>query len=112
VGRGLPAPLLVKYFERDGAQWRLKPVIRDMVTFFELNLAGPWPTMEPFDLVFMRNVLIYFDTPTKKEILGKVRRLMRPDAYMFLGGAETTFNLDDGFAREMTDRVSYYRLAR
>jgi len=112
VGRGLPAPLLVKYFERDGAQWRLKPEIREMVGFFELNLAGPWPAMEPFDVVFMRNVLIYFDTDTKRQILGKIKRLLRPDGYLFLGGAETTFNIDDGFVRETSDRVSFYRLAR
>jgi chemotaxis protein methyltransferase CheR len=112
VGRGLPAPLLVKYFERDGALWRLRPEIRDMVGFFELNLAGPWPSMEPFDVVFMRNVLIYFDTDTKRQILGKIKRLLRPDGYLFLGGAETTFNIDDGFVRETSDRVSFYRLGR
>ncbi len=110
VSRGLPAPFLVKYFERDGMHWTLKPDVRNMVEFFEMNLAGAWPVMPPLDIVFMRNVLIYFDTETKRQILGKVRRLLRPDGYLFLGGAETTFNLDDGFVRETSDRVSFYRL--
>jgi len=112
VNRGLPAAFLVKYFDRDGTHWRLKPELRAMVEFFELNLAGPWPTMPAADIVFMRNVLIYFDAPTKSAILGRTRRILQPDGYLFLGGAETTFNLDDSFVRETSDRVSFYRLSR
>ena len=70
-----------------------------MVEFRELNLAAPWPALEPFDVVLLRNVLIYFDSETKKSILGRVRGLLRPDGYLFLGAAETAMNLDDGFER-------------
>ncbi|MFN8545612.1 MAG: protein-glutamate O-methyltransferase CheR [Candidatus Binatia bacterium] len=110
VNRGLPAPMLVKYFERKGLEWQLKDDVRRLVTFRELNLAESWPTMGPLDLVMLRNVLIYFDVETKRAILGKVRRLLRPDGYLFLGGAETTINLDDGFERAQFGKAWAYRV--
>ena len=75
-----------------------------------MNLAAPWPKMPAMDVVFLRNVLIYFDVPTKKTILGKIRRTLRPDGYLFLGGAESTLNLDDGFERVDWQKSSCYRL--
>ena len=65
--------------------------------FLDINLAGPWPPFPNLDLIFMRNVLIYFDVEVKKYILAKVRRLLRPDGYLFLGGSETTLSLDNLF---------------
>lgn len=98
VNRGLPAPMLVKYFEREGADWRIRDSIRRMVSFQELNLLDPhWPIFGPQDLVFIRNVLIYFDVPTKRTILGRIRKMLRPDGYLLLGGAETTVNIDDEY---------------
>ena len=99
VNRGLPAPLLVKYFEKAGASFRLKPEITRMVEFRSLNLTASWPSLGPVDIVFLRNVLIYFDVPTKKKILGRVHDLLPQDGVLFLGGAETTLNLDDRFRR-------------
>jgi chemotaxis protein methyltransferase CheR len=61
------------------------------------------------DVVFLRNVLIYFDVETKKTILGKIRRLLRPGGYLFLGGAETTLNLDDAYERVVLERTTCYR---
>ena len=110
VNRGLPAPMVVKYFERQGTEWQLKEEVRRMVEFRRLNLIEPWPAWPPMDLVFLRNVLIYFDTPTKQGILGKMRRVLRPDGCLFLGGAETTLNLDDAFVRVQYDRAGCYRL--
>ena len=101
--------MLVKYFERDGSLWRVKPVLRGMVDFKELNLLHAWPFAGKFDLVFMRNVLIYFDVPTKQSILDRARHLMSPDAALFLGGAETTVRLHDGFAPVRADKTVYYR---
>lgn len=112
VNRGLSAQLLVKYFDRRGMEWQLKEDIRRMIEFRQLNLIEPWPAMPSPDIVMLRNVLIYFDVDTKKAILGKVRRLLRPDGYLFLGGAETTMNLDDAFERVAFDRSGYYRLRR
>lgn len=110
VNRGLPAALLVKYFKKEGLQWRIKDEIREMVSFAELNLIGTWPAMPPMDAIFIRNVLIYFATDTKKSILAKMRRVMQPDGYLFLGGAETTLNLDDAFHRQQFDKTICYRL--
>ena len=112
VNRGLPVTYLTKYFDREGSEWRLKESIRSMVTFEELNLIRPWRAFPPVDIVMMRNVLIYFDVPTKKEILAKVRRVMRPDGYFFLGGAETTLNLDENFTRQQFNRAGCYRLGK
>jgi len=95
VNRGLPAPLLLKYFDRVGTEWQIKPVLRNMVAFQELNLLDRWPLFAPPDIVFMRNVLIYFDVPTKKRILERVRQTMRSDGVLVLGGGETTLNIDD-----------------
>jgi chemotaxis protein methyltransferase CheR len=110
VSRGLSPGRRTRHFDPVGSSYRLKPEVRSMVRFFELNLAGPWPSMPPQDVVLMRNVLIYFDVPKKKEVLGKVKRLLRPDGYLFLGGSETTFLLDDGFVRESSGRVAWYRV--
>ena len=109
VNRGLPAPLLVKYFKRNGEFWEFDPMLRKKVVFKELNLMSNWPFMPALDVVFLRNVLIYFDVETKKTILGKIRRLLRPGGYLFLGGAETTLNLEDTFQRFVFDKATCYR---
>jgi chemotaxis protein methyltransferase CheR len=112
VNRGLSAQLLVKYFDRRGLEWHIKDDIRRMVEYRQLNLIEPWQSLLNPDIVLMRNVLIYFDVDTKRTILGKVRRILRPDGYLFLGGAETTMNLDDAFERVALDRSGCYRLGR
>src|SRR5205085_1724414 len=93
VNRGLPLELRHKFFTPSGLDWKIQDEIRRMVDFREVNLAAPWPALEPFDVVLLRNVLIYFDSETKRSVLGRVRRLLRPDGYLFLGAAETTMNL-------------------
>ena len=110
VNRGLPAPLLVKYFERRGVDWEIKDHVRRMVEFRQMNLAAPWPTLAKMDVVFLRNVLIYFDTPTKRAVLERLRSVMKPGGYLFLGAAETTLNLDDSFERVLLDKATCYRL--
>jgi chemotaxis protein methyltransferase CheR len=110
VNRGLPAPLLLKYFRKQGCDWYLRDDIRRMVDFQIVNLAAPWPPLAPLDFVMLRNVLIYFSIETKKEILAKVRRVLKPDGYLFLGAAETTFNIDEGFERVQLERAACYRV--
>ncbi len=110
VNRGLPATLLVKYFEQHGLQWQLRPVIRDMVEFRELNLARPWVGLAMCDLILLRNVMIYFEVETKKDILGRIKRVLKPDGYLLLGGAETTIHLDDSYRRVETLKSSFYQL--
>jgi chemotaxis protein methyltransferase CheR len=110
VNRGLSAALLVKYFDKIGTEWKLKDELRRAIDFRQLNLAQPWPALPAMDIVFIRNVLIYFDVETKRPILARVRKLMNPDGYMFLGGAETTLNLDEAFKRVQVNHGAYYQL--
>ena len=110
VSRGLPAELLNGYFQRQADGWQIADDVRRMVEFRPINLNGPWPPLPPLDLVLLRNVLIYFDVPTRQQMLNRVRRVLRPDGYLLLGGAETTQNLDDGFIPHSFGQVSFFRL--
>jgi chemotaxis protein methyltransferase CheR len=110
VNRGLPAGQLVQYFERAGAHWQITPSLRRNVTFRLMNLTAPLPAMPQFDIIFLRNVLIYFDVATKKTVLRNVARLLRPDGWMFLGAAETTIGIDDNYERVAAGRTSAYRI--
>ncbi|KQS58556.1 chemotaxis protein CheR [Geodermatophilus sp. Leaf369] len=112
VNRGLPASMLVRHFCRVGTEWEVAPQLRAMVTASELNLAAPLPRLGPFDVVYLRNVLIYFDPATKRDVLQRVRRLMRPDGWLFLGAAETTLGVDDTWERVACGRGSAYRPTR
>jgi chemotaxis protein methyltransferase CheR len=110
VNRGLPVAMLIKYFERSGADWKLKPVIRDMVNFVELNLLDAWTAIGPQDIVFIRNVLIYFDVETKRRLLGRIRNLLQYDGFLVLGGAETTNNIDAEYAPVKIGGGVYYQV--
>jgi chemotaxis protein methyltransferase CheR len=110
VNRGLPASQLVQYFERAGAHWRVTPALRRNVSFKLMNLTAPLAPMAPFDVIFLRNVLIYFDVATKKTVLRNVARLLRPDGWLFLGAAETTIGIDDNYERVAAGRTSAYRI--
>jgi chemotaxis protein methyltransferase CheR len=109
VNRGLPMPLLLKYFTKVGLQWQIREDIRKMVEFREVNLVETWPMLPTMDIVFLRNVLIYFSPETKATILNKVQRIMRADGSLFLGGAETTMNLDTNFIRVPVGKAICYR---
>lgn len=109
VNRGLPAPLLLKHFAREGDAWVVKPALRNLLKVGHLNLAGTWPAMPPMDVVMIRNVLIYFDVPTKKAILERVRRQLKTGGVLFLGSAETTMGLSDAYRREEGAGTSFWR---
>ena len=110
INRGLPAPMLVKYFEQDRTSWTIKKELRDLVRFQQINLAEPLPSMPSMDIVFLRNVLIYFDVETKKTILRKIKNILCKDGYLFLGSAETTFYLDDAFEPIQSKLSGSYKL--
>ncbi|GID25067.1 CheR family methyltransferase [Paractinoplanes brasiliensis] len=110
VNRGLPAAQLVQYFERAGAHWRITQALRRNVSFRLMNLTAPLPAMQPFDVIFLRNVLIYFDVATKRTVLQNVAKLLRPDGWLFLGAAETTIGIDDNYERVAAGRTSAYRV--
>jgi chemotaxis protein methyltransferase CheR len=110
VNRGLPASQLVQYFERAGAHWRITSQLRKNVSFKLMNLTAPLPAMPPFDIIFLRNVLIYFDVATKRTVLQNMAKLLRPDGWLFLGAAETTIGIDDNYERVAAGRTSAYRV--
>ena len=110
VNRGLPAPMLVKYFHTVGTHWQVNDQLRSMVKVRLLNLAQPFTGSLPtFDVVFLRNVLIYFDTETKRRILQQVRTVTAPGGALFLGAAETTIGLDDVWERTPMGRFTLNR---
>jgi chemotaxis protein methyltransferase CheR len=84
--------------------------IRDMLHQHEMKLAQPWPRILPMDIVLMRNVLIYFDLETKRGILAKIREMLKPDGYLFLGGGDSTLRLDDCFKAVQIEKSTCYRL--
>lgn len=110
VNRGLPAALLMKYFTRQGLRWQIKPEIRDMVHFGHLNLVGAWPVLPCFDLVLLRNVLIYFDEGTRRDVLTGVQQQLRDDGVLFMGGTESPLATVDGFTAGADGRACYYQL--
>lgn len=110
VNRGLPATQLVQYFERAGAHWRIIPALRRNVSFKHMSLTAPFPPMQPFDVIFLRNVLIYFDVATKRQVLQNAAKILRPDGWLFLGAAETTIGIDDNYERVAAGRTSAYRI--
>jgi chemotaxis protein methyltransferase CheR len=108
MNRGLPAHLHVKYFHRDGTQWQIDESIRKRVRFERSNLVTSWPALPSMDLVFLRNVLIYFDQETKEGVLQRMRGVMRPHGYLLLGASETTLNIDEGYERHPLGRTVWY----
>jgi chemotaxis protein methyltransferase CheR len=107
VNRGLPIQLLVKHFTQSGDTYHISPEIKKRVSFFEQNLIAAWPAT-PVDILFMRNVLIYFDTETKRQIFEKIKTALAPDGYLFLGVAETPYRIVEGFTK-VTGSTNVYR---
>jgi len=97
VQRGLPISMLVKYFAQIGDRWQINAKIRGMVQYKEFNLLQDPMPLGRFDVVFCRNVLIYFNQPTKTRVLNSVAKLMPEDGFLFLGGAETVLGITDKF---------------
>lgn len=110
VQRGLPITLLVKYFKQIGDKWQLDPAIRAMVQYKFFNLLEDPTSLGKFDVVYCRNVLIYFDQDTKRQVLERIAKLMPDDGILYLGGAETVLGVTDKFAPVNGVR-GMYRLA-
>jgi chemotaxis protein methyltransferase CheR len=109
VNRGLPAPMLVRHFERAGSRWQIRDDIRRRVQFRQLNLARPWPVLPAMDVVLLRNVLIYFDVSARRAALAQAAQVLAPGGVLFLGGAETTYGLAEGWERVQVGRTMFYR---
>jgi chemotaxis protein methyltransferase CheR len=98
VQRGLPIQLLLKYFTQAGDQWQIAPQIRRMVSFRPLNLIKDFGHLGLFDIIYCRNVLIYFDAPTKADVLRRLANAMPSDGTLLLGAAETVLGLTDALS--------------
>ena len=109
VQRGLPIQMLMKHFTREGDDWRASPELRRAVTYREANLLDPFTHFGTWDLILCRNVLIYFDLPTKKGVLDRMARQLAPDGYLFLGSAETVVGVTDTFERIPGVGTNVYR---
>ncbi|RDI60618.1 CheR family methyltransferase [Microvirga subterranea] len=107
VQRGLPIQLLVKYFKQNGDQWQISPQIRAMVDYRPLNLIKEFGHLGTFDIIYCRNVLIYFDKPTKSDVLERLAKAMAPDGALLLGAAETVIGLTDSLSPDVANRGLY-----
>jgi chemotaxis protein methyltransferase CheR len=107
VQRGLPITHLVKYFKKVDEVWQIDAGLRSMVQYKEWNLLNDPRPMGQFDVIFCRNVLIYFDNPTKGKVLASMSKLMPQDGFLYLGGSETIIGLDTGFASQGEQRGVY-----
>jgi chemotaxis protein methyltransferase CheR len=108
VQRGLPIQLLVKHFKQIGEMWQINSDIRSMIQYRPLNLLQDFSSMGKFDIIFCRNVLIYFDQDMKTQIFGRLAKCMEPDGFMALGAAETVVGLTDTF-KPYADKRGLYR---
>ncbi len=99
VNRGLPAVLLIKHFRRSGTDWNLSDEVRRMVSFEIIDLRKSMRALGPFDLVFCRNVMIYFDAMTKMSILKELHGTLNRGGWLLLGGAETAFGVEECFEK-------------
>ena len=97
VQRGLPIQMMVKYFSQVNETWQIAPEIRAMVKYRQLNLLDDIGHLGRFDVIYCRNVLIYFDQETKSDLLERLSDMLRPDGVLFLGGAETVLGVSDKF---------------
>lgn len=104
IQRGLPKSLRDKYFLQKNQKWQIQEEIAQMVEFKQINLIEPLQVLPQMDIIFLRNVMIYFDVETKKSILRQMRNILKPDGYLFLGGSETTLNLDEAFIQVRFDK--------
>jgi chemotaxis protein methyltransferase CheR len=109
VNRGLPASLLVRYFSQEGASWRVGRALKARTRFIQLNLVEPWLALPNFDVVLLRNVLIYFDLNTKRQILSRAVRQMAPGGALMLGTAETPTGLCDNLEAVTAEGTVFYR---
>ena len=107
VQRGLPVQMLMRYFRKEENGWRISEAIRGMVQYREWNLLTDLRPLGHFDAVFCRNVLIYFDQPTKTKVLDAISQQMPGDGLLYLGGAETVLGISSRFTALPTERGVY-----
>jgi len=110
ISRGLSNDMLERYFSKKENNWIIKDELKNMIDFFQMNLVSEWPFDNKIDVIFMRHVLIYFDIETRKNIMAKIKKIIKPDGYLILGVGETTYNIDEDFECVQIDKTSCYKL--
>jgi chemotaxis protein methyltransferase CheR len=108
LGKQLSSQERRKYFRKCGEQWQLCEEIRKMVAFQQVNLIKPFDNLGKFDVVFCRNVIIYFSIEGRKTVLGHLHRVLEPEGVLFLGSAESLYNLSHGFSSQSKGPATYY----
>jgi chemotaxis protein methyltransferase CheR len=111
VQRGLSIQMLMKYFQKSETGWQIKPDVRSWIQWRQLNLLDPFRLLGRFDVIFCRNVLIYFDPTTKKQILDRMEPMLESHGYLVLGGAETVLGICDSFRRAEGFQAAVYNPA-
>jgi chemotaxis protein methyltransferase CheR len=111
VSRGLSPEYLAAFLRQDGEMWRVSDEIGRMVEFRQISLHETWPGLPPMDVILLRNALMYFDLGTRREILGRLRRVLRPDGFLFLGAAESAASIDQAYRLTRLGQAVCYRLA-
>jgi chemotaxis protein methyltransferase CheR len=109
MNRGLPARMLVKYFVRRGEEWEVSAKVKEMCEFRMANLCAPLPVLPEFDVVMLRNVLLYFPLRDRRRVFAEVHRQMQPKGYLMLGNAEQAEDSTDQFATEFAEDCYFYR---
>ena len=109
VNRGLPVRLLVEHFSHVGVDWQLSERIRSMVTFRQINLARHAIGVPPMDVVLLRNLLIYFDEPTRRAVIDRVAHILRPGGYLLLGSSESLDHRQELFERVVVNTTVFHR---
>jgi chemotaxis protein methyltransferase CheR len=109
IARGLPPGLKERYFRALQGRWSIAQECRRLVEFRQLNLIAALPVLPHCDVIFLRNVMLYFAVSTRADVVRRVARVLRPDGSLFLGGAETLIGIDDGWQRLPGAGCSYYR---
>ncbi|QNI38322.1 CheR family methyltransferase [Edaphobacter albus] len=109
INRGLPARMLLKYFHRDKEEWEINPRLRAMCEFYPVNLCTPPPSLPTFDLVLLRNVLLYFSQEDRSHVFHTVYQRMADDGYLLLGNAEQAEGSTDLFETEFSSESFFYR---
>ncbi|MGE3609334.1 MAG: protein-glutamate O-methyltransferase CheR [Bacteriovoracaceae bacterium] len=110
IQRGLPANLMVEYFEKsENDSWKVKSKLQEHMTFKKINLLESWGSIGPFDIIFVRNVLIYQDVENKKKVIAEMHKRLNPNGYLVLGAAESMFGISNDFKQVASEGAIIYQ---
>lgn len=109
IQRGLPAQYMTRYFDQTGSEWKVRPEVKRWIEFKRLNLLADFSSFGQFNIIFCRNILIYFDSASKKKVLEGMAASLAPNGALFLGGGETPLGITDRLIRVEAGRGVYYR---